>query len=72
MLQVHSAPQTQVTAIKPTGQHSKAFKFTTGLLVLLAVAALTKLLSVWGHDYIVKAQDNLYDSLWLNEDRITI
>ena len=44
-------------------------KIAAGMILLAAVVALIKLLCTYGHCYISKAQDNFYNSLWLNENR---
>ncbi|MCG3208442.1 MAG: hypothetical protein FOGNACKC_02047 [Anaerolineae bacterium] len=69
MIHVYGTPQMQPDTIKPVPQYSKTFKVTAGLILVVCIAALAKFLSVWGHDYLLKAQDSICDRLWLNESR---
>lgn len=47
-------------------------KIAVGLMLVAASLALAKLLRVWGYDYLGRAQNDFYDSLWLNEQRRTV
>lgn len=69
MLGAHSPSHLQLAPVNPPVQHSRTGKVVKGLIMLVVLAALAKLLSIWGHDYLIKAQDNLCARLWLNEDR---
>jgi hypothetical protein len=46
-------------------------KIAVGLMLVAGTLALAKLLDVWGRDYWGRAQDDFFDSLWLNEQRRT-
>lgn len=70
MRQLHHTSQLPL-AVAPAPHYSKTFKVTAGLFLVITVAALAKIFSVWGHDYLLKAQNSLCDSLWLNENRVT-
>ena len=55
----------------PNRQQRLLYKLGVGLIMVAASLALAKLWRVWGQDYLSQAQNNFYDSMWLNEQRRT-
>ncbi|GAB4438824.1 MAG: hypothetical protein Kow0031_20700 [Anaerolineae bacterium] len=54
-----------------SGMGQLSGKIAVGLMVIAASLALAKLLNAWGRPFLGRAQNDFFDSLWLNEQRRT-